>query len=357
MKAVNYQIEMLNVGSADAFIIYFIDENNTGHLVLVDAGNYSDGQIIIDHIRKYYLNYVIDLAIVTHPDDDHYGGFIKMLEKLRDKERDAVRINKFWVNDPGNNHIDKDEVKWITKQKSVNVKARSVFDLDGHGNLIDLIDSILGKSAREEKFAVIYKNPLNNNLPCILSDFKFPCFKIIGPTQAYYEYLLPNFRNDALNFFEKEDDSNYNASKDISYGDSLSKYLDDACDDTSAHNQSSLIFLFEPQNGDKYLFMGDAGRESFNNIPPLLRNQVKNISWLKVPHHGSKHNMDSTMINWIKPKTAYISTKGIGNFLNQCTVNALKRSGCSVYSTHKENTSFLHKGIWDRDGYSTATPL
>ena len=25
MKAVNYQIEMLNVGSADAFIIYFIN--------------------------------------------------------------------------------------------------------------------------------------------------------------------------------------------------------------------------------------------------------------------------------------------------------------------------------------------
>ena len=117
----------------------------------------------------------------------------------------------------------------------------------------------------------------------------------------------------------------------------------------------AFIIYFIDENNTGHLVLGDAGRESYNNIPHLLRNQVKGVSWLKVPHHGSKHNMDSTMINWIKPKTAYISTKGIGNFLNQCTVNALKRSGCSVYSTHKENSSFLHKGIWDRDGYSTRT--
>jgi glyoxylase-like metal-dependent hydrolase (beta-lactamase superfamily II) len=126
MKAVNYHIEMLSVGAADAFIIYFEDEIDAGHLVLIDAGNYNDGQTIIDHIRKYYSRPVIDLAVVTHPDEDHFGGFVKMLEKLRDEEDDAIAIRKFWVNDPGNNHIDKNEVKWITKQRSVNVKARSV---------------------------------------------------------------------------------------------------------------------------------------------------------------------------------------------------------------------------------------
>jgi beta-lactamase superfamily II metal-dependent hydrolase len=115
--------------------------------------------------------------------------------------------------------------------------------------------------------------------------------------------------------------------------------------------------LFEPEKGKKYLFMGDAGRDAFNNIPLHLKNEIKGVFWLKVPHHGSKHNMDSAMINWIKPKTAYISTEGIENYLNQCTVNALKRAGCSVYSTHKKHTSFLHKGIWKRENYSTATPL
>jgi beta-lactamase superfamily II metal-dependent hydrolase len=353
MNAVDYQIEMLNVGSADALIIYYIDEYNKGRLVLVDAGNYSDGQTIIDHIYKYYSISVIDLAIVTHPDDDHYGGFIKMLEKLSDGDGDAIRIEKFWINDPGNNHVDKNEVKWITKQHSVNVRARSVYDLIDHDNLIDLIDSL--SISRSEKFAEIFESQSGRLI--FPSTDRYTCFKIIGPTKNYYEKLVPDFRNDELNFFAKEDDSSYSPRMDIQNGNCLSPTLDQATDDTSVHNQSSIIFLFEPENGDKYLFMGDAGRYAFNNIPNHLKNKIKGVRWLKVPHHGSKHNLDSAMINWIKPKTTYISTERIGNYLSQCTVNALKRVGCSVYSTHKEKSSFLHKGIWKRDGYSTAIPL
>jgi beta-lactamase superfamily II metal-dependent hydrolase len=356
MKAVNYQIEMLSVGTADAFIIFFIDEKQNGHLILVDAGNYSDGQTIIDHIRKYYTNPVIDLAIVTHPDDDHYGGFIKILEKIRDKAKDAIKINKFWVNDPGNNHIDKNEVKWITKQRSVNVKARTVYDL-GEKNLIDIIDSI--PIPREEKFAKTKTFTLGPNYPTthyIPYEDSFP-IRIIGPTKEYYEQLVPNFRNDNLNFFTKEDDDDYFPSRDKPNEKCLSPTLDNAPDDTSAHNQSSLIILFEPSADKKYLFMGDAGRDAFTNITYRAKECIKNVSWLKVPHHGSKHNIHSNIINWIKPKTAYISTEGIGNYLNQCTINALKASKCDVYSTHKEQSHFIHNQIWDREGYSTATPL
>jgi beta-lactamase superfamily II metal-dependent hydrolase len=346
MKVTDYHIEMLSVGAADAFIIYFTDDSQINHLVLVDAGKYEDGQKIINHINKHYKNPIIELAIVTHPDDDHYGGFIKILEKIRDKEHDAVRISRFWINDPGNGHIDKDEIKWITKQKTVNVRARSVYDL-GDKNLIDLIDS-LGSIERTEKFTSL-------NLSFVAADATFPCFKVIGPTKAYYEKQIPNFRNDELNFHPSEDDSDYVSYKDIPNGKCLSPALDSATDDKSAHNQTSLIFLFEPSSDKKYLFMGDAGRDAFNNLPSTAKDCIRNVKWLKVPHHGSKHNLDSPMINWIKPNIAYISTEKIGNYLNQCTVKALKNSGCKVYSTHIDKSDFLHNG--NRDGYSTATPL
>jgi len=356
MKVLDYHIEMISVGSADAFIIYFKDESQQEHIVLVDSGNYEDGQKITNHLNNYYNNPTIDLAIVTHPDDDHYGGFIKMLEKIENKDKDAIKIAKFWVNDPGNNHIDKNEIKWINKQKTVNVKARSVFDFKGK-NLIDMIDSILGVNSREEKFTQFGKmSLLGKTLYYTKADTSFPCFRILGPTKEYYESLIPNFRNDELNFHEIEDDIDYIQSKDIPNGECLSPALDKAADDNSAHNQSSLVFLFEPNLERKYLFMGDAGREAFNNITKETRFLMHNkIHWLKVPHHGSKHNLDSAMINWMKPKTAYISTECIGNFLNQCTVNALKASGCNVYSTHIDKSNFLHNG--DRIGYSTATPL
>lgn len=74
LRIVDYHIEMLSVGAADCFIIYYTDSKGCNKLILVDAGNYKDGQNIINHVRKYYSNPIIDLAIVTHPDADHFGG-------------------------------------------------------------------------------------------------------------------------------------------------------------------------------------------------------------------------------------------------------------------------------------------
>jgi len=339
---------MLSVGAADAFIIYFEDDTGREYLVVVDAGNYTDGQRIIDHIRKYYPKHIkIDLAIVTHPDRDHFGGFIKMLEKISYRASNKVSIEKFWVNDPGNGHVDKNEIKWINKEKTITVKARTVYDLTDNSNspnLISMIDRLGIK--REEKFA---GNPLLS--PC----FAMPCFKILGPTKKYYEQLIPDFRNDELNFKKQEDEDD--ADYDFIMDNSLSANLDLADDDPSAHNQSSLIFTFMPEENKKFLFMGDAGREAFNNIPKSGLYYATNVDWLKVPHHGSKHNMDSVMINSINPMIAYISTEKVGHYLHQCTVNALKKVGCKVYSTHKEHSDFIHHGIEDREGWTTAIPL
>lgn len=47
MKIEKCEIEMLNIKSADAFIIHIVDEDD--HIILVDAGNYNDGQKIINH--------------------------------------------------------------------------------------------------------------------------------------------------------------------------------------------------------------------------------------------------------------------------------------------------------------------
>ena len=340
-----YQIEMLNVEAADAFIIYCINETNKEYLILVDSGNYKDGNKILSHIKKYYPTKSIDLAIVTHPDKDHYGGFINMLEQISNKEGNKINIEKFWVHDPAN-HIDKGEVKWITKQSTVNVNARTVYDLEDHDNLISLIDKL--RIPREEKFS---------SKGC---DKEFPFINIIGPEKEFFKGLVPDFRNDELNFFKKEGDENYKEDEDEDNVESLSKTLDEAKDDTSAHNQSSLIFLFTSSGNKKYLFMGDAGKLAYKNIIDSKKELIKDVSWLKVPHHGSKHNLDSNMIKYINPETAYISTAGIGNFLNQCTVNSLKKSrnnNCEVYSTHKSKSNFLHNGIEPRTGYSKSEPL
>lgn len=345
----DYHIEMLSVGAADAFILYVIDNHDEEHLILIDAGNYNDGDKIIKHIRKYYSNPIIDLAIVTHCDDDHYGGFVRMLEKLKNGEHDAINIVQFWVNDPGENHIYVDDVKYINNQSAVNNKARKVYDCN-ELNLLELIDHL--KIDRMEKFA-ISKKDANGKLTKPVPDQVFNFLYIIGPTKAYYEELIPKFRDDIK---YKEADNMYNESDDSETDDSLSPTLDAADDDSSAHNQSSMIILFQSHE-KKYLFMGDAGRAAFNHIPEAYKSLIENIEWLKVPHHGSKHNLDTKMIKWIKPKVAYISADSNDEYANRCTINALKRSKCDVYSTHRDHSNFIHKQIGEREGYSTATPL
>ncbi len=73
-----YEIDMLNVGAADAFLIHAYVEQPSGcefeYVVLVDAGNEKDGEVIFNHIGKYYTKKYIDLVIITHCDVDHYGG-------------------------------------------------------------------------------------------------------------------------------------------------------------------------------------------------------------------------------------------------------------------------------------------
>ena len=39
-----YEIDMLNVGAADACLIHFFDEAGNSYVVLIDAGNYTDGK-------------------------------------------------------------------------------------------------------------------------------------------------------------------------------------------------------------------------------------------------------------------------------------------------------------------------
>ena len=37
-----YEIEMIDVKAADAFLIHYVEENGESHIIMVDSGNYED---------------------------------------------------------------------------------------------------------------------------------------------------------------------------------------------------------------------------------------------------------------------------------------------------------------------------
>ena len=316
---------MLDVRNADAFIIFYEENNGTQKLILVDAGRYSNGEKIFNHLKKYYPNRTVDLAIVTHCDNDHFGGFIYLLEN-------GCKIIRFWINVP---KIHKAKVKFEN-----NVDLDSVYSVyieEETKNLIRLIED--KKIKHFEKFAS----------EKTVSDFPF--FHILGPTKDYYESLMPKFGFTECQSIESETTKCFSE-------ETLSQALDDAYDDNSPHNKSSIIFTFEPEAGKKYLFMGDANKEAFDKIPESLKEQyAKDVFWLKIPHHGSKHNLDSEMIEFIKPKVAYVSTAKTRKYLLMGIVKNLSKIGCELYSTHENHGNFLHVEFDERSGYSRAEPF
>ena len=61
-------------------------------IVVVDAGHQADGPTVVNHIRQFYKNPLtagdptIDLLISTHPDGDHIGGLLHVLQTLPVRE-------------------------------------------------------------------------------------------------------------------------------------------------------------------------------------------------------------------------------------------------------------------------------
>lgn len=332
---------MLDVGAADAVLLHFFVKVATDaeleYVVLFDAGNECDGEKILNHINKYYNQKYIDLAICTHCDKDHFGGFKRLLEE-HNKARSEFKINKFWIHDPGK-HVTADDVKRLRLDDSARERIRHLLDFEDGSNLFSMIDD--AGIPREEVFAGKVDDFMN--------------LRVWGPSLDYYEELLPGFRHD-LDFYpnEKKEEDRV---RDDADDEILSQALADASDDGSAQNQSSIVVSFEAGN-KMLLFTGDAGRDALHRIVDTdAYGRLKGVSFLKVPHHGSKHNLDNTIITHLNPKASYVSTEKFGKYINKCTVNALKKVG-KVYATMKSRCIWYHPMDNNtREGYSTATPL
>lgn len=345
MEVKKYEIDMLSVGAADAFLIRFFDENNKQYVVLVDAGYYANGKQIAEFVTKRYDTYIIDLAICTHCDDDHFGGFIYLCEQMLNSPSTSVNIRKILINDPGL-HCCADDFKRYTSDANAQRNARKVYDSNGN-NLLELLWKLkdLGKLSICETFS----DQHNSEFGGIID--------IIAPSVKYYESLVPNFRNGMAPSYNYDVD---NDSQDATIKDTkiFSQTLEDAGDDPSPHNQSSIMFLFKPSDERMFLFAGDAGCAAFDNIFYSCDiDKIKNVYWFKVPHHGSKKNLNNKWLNHIHPKVAYVSTERYTHYLSKAVVNALNKCGCNVYATNDDCDYWHHSGTPSRSDYHTATAI
>ncbi len=326
-----YEFEVLKVDDADAiFIRHYIEEKP--YVILIDAGNVCDSQKIKNHLLKHYGS-TIHLAICTHPDKDHKGGFFEL---LNDK---SLTINDFWLTDPAH-YLSADDLTRYSDEKSATKAVQKIYNHpnDDSQNLIRLALS------KCKNVCSVVKGDKHEFLP----------ITIIGPTEKYYQEVVKDMVKEyGVNTYEECDTEKYDEAAKVEEKDA--KSIIDEDDDPSPFNKSSLIILYEPVKGEHFVFAGDATCASLTQILsdyPYLRN----IDFLKVPHHGSKHNLNTTIIDSLSPKSSYISAKGTRKHPNPAIVSYLSKYG-DVYSTHKSN-SFIrrNKGI-PRNNTISINPL
>lgn len=324
-----YEIEFLSLGNADSIIIRYFTATNLEYVVLIDAGNKGDGPKIESYVNNFTNQKYIDLAINTHPDNDHIGGFFYLI--------DHIKINKFWIHDPGK-HINLDDVKRNISLATVRRTMKYITEsIDNSTNLLALIDQ--KKIPREEPFSeLIYPN-----VP----------IKVLGPTIPFYEDLLKGFRDVSSLIKEEQSFENFQI-QDISYIESLSDTLD-ADDDKSCENNSSAIIAFSPDS-TIFLFTGDAGVIALNEVIKGYTG-LEGIKLLKVPHHGSKYNLSSSIIKHLKPDLSIISASGTRKYPSRAVVNALKSVNSRVFVTKGYSSLLYQEGIPGRAGYTSAAPL
>lgn len=124
-----------NVGQADCTLVTINNKN-----LLIDAGNKSDGEYIVEFLKEKKLNN-IDYFIITHGDMDHRGGAEIISagdnKKYNHPTKDVLQRLKYANIQEDNILITKNQgTIWITSDgKEIKIQRRDDINLDGTGQI------------------------------------------------------------------------------------------------------------------------------------------------------------------------------------------------------------------------------
>jgi beta-lactamase superfamily II metal-dependent hydrolase len=286
-----------------------ITSDHSDFVAVIDGGYEKQGIELVHIIKDHYGRNDIDLLVSTHPDEDHLEGLNVVVNNLD--------VNHVWVHDPAQHGI-RGLLGTTTSSKSL-IQARE---------FIKHLD----------------RNDITRSEP--FSGSTYGDLVVLGPSKNFYEEML-------VSFGDNETPETQNELADLLSGFADTSATLDEKNDTSAENNSS-VMLGMVYDGDTYMFTGDVGEQGL--LSAQANWQFEDIYWLDVPHHGSKHNLSTSLVDYLRPTLSYISAEGSRKHPSQAVVNALKKHG-RVYSTHKSNNLCHNRGMPDREGYVTAIPL
>jgi beta-lactamase superfamily II metal-dependent hydrolase len=312
------KINMLNVKDGDAIIVELIKPTDV-LVMVIDGGEekYYASKVKpkLVEILNIHNKTAPDIVVCTHYDSDHIAGLIPLVQDY------ITDIKQVWIHSPSPilnglfNEVNNLNNKSLSLLKSLNevilekfllhesntskeeVEMQKSFVLESLNQLNQLINII-----PNEKLKEVFHNdvPLNN----------WPEIKILGPTRDYFNSLFPRRQTLKSLILEELETNNFIDQKgllleNLEIINPCDKLKSDATAKITAINKASIIIAIDDVN-KRYLFTGDAGIESFKKIPNW-ENELKNLYFLKVPHHGSNNNMTKEIAELMNPEFAFSS--------------------------------------------------
>ena len=309
---------ILDVKDGDAIILELSKEDED-LIMVIDGGKSSYYQEKLkpklNDILTTYNKKAPDIVVCTHYDSDHIGGLIPLIEDY------ISDIKEVWIHKTPNlinSYIDKSNHLLEQKNKHLGdyewSKFTRLFESSEHQlkqtldeNAISLIESLPQlKRIIDLIPASKLKQVYHKQKP--LSDWQE--IIVLGPTKNYYNSLFPSFKT--FETFIKEEVNGMLLSSRATFR-QLELAGISACDQLkeesetrlTSTNKASIIIAID-KIGKRYLFTGDAGIESFKSIPNY-QEELKDLFFLKVPHHASDNNLSKELIELMNPIYAYSS--------------------------------------------------
>lgn len=289
------KLEILKVYHGDSILIKFEDNNKMIRNILVDGGIKKSYPRVIKRKLKEIINNkeVIDLLVITHIDDDHIGGIIKLFE---DEDIDRNIIKKIWFNSEYNISSEFPELEVEPEGIEVNKDISNQTSFV-QGNTLE--KELKEQNNWEDRIIQFSKEFIEYNIGDAELTVLTPRFDGIIGLQKKWQRELP--------------ESKKSSSEDNDYSENIKDLIKiDFKEDESVTNKSSISFLLE-HNKEKILLLGDAHPtdviKSLDELGYTEENKLK-VDYVKLSHHGSKKNTNFELLKIISCNKFIISTNG-----------------------------------------------
>lgn len=325
-----YNFKTFNVGVGDCITLLLKNGDKEMH-IMVDCGLYT--QEVNDYIKNEFHSH-IDYLIVTHIDNDHINGLIRML-----KSKPNLTINYIFYNcyQRTSENLQEWDEKMVENMKRVFDHLPVVVDMleqkinaETSMSLAKLIlendnwkkawrrEYIIDESSMvdlgNDMGRIIFLSPNKEALDTLDKKYRLLFWKTLyKPKKLDYDKEETIYES-LMRIMEQEDNEGFDeepVSSKVLDENALKFYAAEKMKDLSLENEASIAFIWEHE-GHRILFMGDANpNQVVKKIGDVYNDTPKPVLFdaIKISHHGSAHSTSKELVN-VADSERYFVTGG-----------------------------------------------